>query len=106
VTLDVSIVEFSATVSPRNNIQIALELMTNEQGKSCLALSILESPDVEFEVKSMIGYSTKIKDLPKLEELIVARLKAMLKARAIHPNYLVCWELPTLWADADEDISL
>jgi hypothetical protein len=77
--------------------------MTNEQGKSCLALSILDSPVVEFEVKSMLGYSTKIKDLPKLEELIVARLKKVLEAKAIHPNYLFEWELPTLWADADED---
>lgn len=50
----------------------------------------------------MLGYSTKIKDLPKLEELIVARLKGLLEKKAIHPNYLFCYELPTLWADADE----
>jgi hypothetical protein len=78
--------------------------LENEQGKSILALSILESPVVEFEVKSKIGYSTKIQDLPKLEELIVARLKSLLESRAIYPNHLFSWELPTLWADADEDL--
>lgn len=67
-----------------------------------LSNSILESPDVEFAVKSLVGYSTKIKDLPKLEEVIVSRLKKWLGSKVIHPNYFY-WELPTFWADACED---
>lgn len=54
-----------------------------------LLITLLHGTDVEFDVKSLIGHRSKIKDLPKLTELISNYLRYLVEEEIVWPNYKV-----------------
>ena len=49
----------------------------DQQGRPSIQLSVLDDVILSFEVKSLLGHRTKIKDLPKVTTLIVSRIRAL-----------------------------
>jgi maintenance of morphology protein 1 len=51
------------------------------------AVSILEDFMLEFEVRSLLGHRTKVKDLPKLTSLITAKLRSVFVDELVWPSF-------------------
>jgi hypothetical protein len=60
-----------------------------------LAISVVKFT-LGFEVKSLIGHRTKVKDLPKVTELIAMKLRASFAQAFVAPNRKII-PLPELW---------
>lgn len=58
---------------------------------------------MEFQCKSTLGHATKVNNLPKLEELIVGRLKGMFAKHIVEPNAKL-FAIPVFWGDAQEEV--
>ncbi|ORY50882.1 hypothetical protein BCR33DRAFT_694617 [Rhizoclosmatium globosum] len=80
VSLALSVVKFGGTV--------AVEFVTHpDSSETFLAISILEDYDLEFEVRSLLGHRTKVKDLPKLTSLITSQLRAVFVDAIVWPSF-------------------
>ncbi|KAI8844056.1 hypothetical protein BJ741DRAFT_589929 [Chytriomyces cf. hyalinus JEL632] len=80
VSLALSIVKFSGT--------FAIEFVTHpDSPETFMAVSILENFVLEFEVKSLLGHRTKVKDLPKLASLITHKLRSVFVDEIVWPSF-------------------
>ncbi|KAJ3119899.1 ERMES complex subunit mmm1 [Nowakowskiella sp. JEL0407] len=94
VSLTMSIVKLSGT--------IAFEFVTHpESAETHLSITILEDFNLEFEVKSLLGHRTKVKDLPKLSSMIVSKLRSRFIEEIVWPNSKRI-RMPMLWSDLQE----
>ncbi|KAI8817968.1 uncharacterized protein EV422DRAFT_200473 [Fimicolochytrium jonesii] len=95
VALSLSVVKFSGTV--------AVEFVTHpDTPETYLSISILDDFILDFEVRSLLGHRTKVKDLPKLASLITSKLRAVFEEEIVWPSFKRC-RIPMLWGDAQED---
>ncbi|KAI9340672.1 hypothetical protein DFJ73DRAFT_844769 [Zopfochytrium polystomum] len=79
VSLVLSVIKFSGT--------LALELVAHpDSSETYMAISILEDFSLEFEVRSLLGHRTKVKDLPKLASLITAKLRSVFVDEIVWPS--------------------
>ncbi|KAI9033156.1 hypothetical protein DFJ74DRAFT_152928 [Hyaloraphidium curvatum] len=95
VSLALSVVRFSGT--------LAVELVNNgfDAGEgSFLSFSVLEDYDTEFDVRSLLGHRTKIKDLPKLTDLLISRFRSMFEEKLVEPSCFK-WGVPEFFAPAE-----
>ena len=83
VSLALSVINFRGTV--------AIELVDS----SLLSVSILDDYSTEFDVRSLLGHRTKIKDLPKLTELLTTRLRALFEEKVVEPRCFR-WNVPDI----------
>ncbi|KAI8849240.1 hypothetical protein BC829DRAFT_443070 [Chytridium lagenaria] len=80
VSLNLSVIKFSGT--------LALEFVTHpETAETYMAVSILEDFLLDFEVRSLLGHRTKVKDLPKLTSLITSRLRSAFMDEIVWPSF-------------------
>ncbi|KAJ3051590.1 ERMES complex subunit mmm1, partial [Quaeritorhiza haematococci] len=82
---------------------IALEFVNDQHSPHAyIAFSILEDFLLEFEVRSLLGHRTKVKDLPKLTQLITSKLRSVFIEEIVWPSFKR-WDTPTGWEDAREE---
>ncbi|KAJ3413067.1 ERMES complex subunit mmm1 [Chytridiales sp. JEL 0842] len=80
VSLTVSVIKFSGTVS--------IEFVAPpDSTETYWAVSILEDFMLEFEVRSLLGHRTKVKDLPKITSLITAKLRSVFVDEIVWPSF-------------------
>ncbi|KAL2405840.1 Maintenance of mitochondrial morphology protein 1 [Exophiala dermatitidis] len=100
VALAVSVVRFSGTLSISFVPALQDEATgTNKQrGKpqTNLAFSFLPDYRLELSVRSLIGSRTRLQDVPKVAQLVEARVQAWFEERVVEPRVQVV-PLPGLW---------
>ena len=88
------------------NGKVAIEFVSppsNVDQQKHLSLSFLEEDIIlDFDVRSLLGHRTKIKDLPKFTSMITHKLKKVFIDEIVYPNCKT-WKLPFLWQDAREE---
>lgn len=91
VALAVSIVRFSGTLSisfiPSNPSQSTPTMMT---------FSFLDDYRLDFSIRSLLGSRSRLQDVPKIAQLVEARLHRWFDERAVEPRFQEI-ELPSLW---------
>lgn len=90
--INTSDVEFLSHPTQKNNE--AAE--SGSTGGTALMFLFLPDYRLEFSVKSLIGSRAKLEDVPKISELIEARLRSWFADRCIEPRYQVI-RIPSLW---------
>ncbi|KAK8861316.1 hypothetical protein IAR55_002135 [Kwoniella newhampshirensis] len=80
VSLGVELVSIGGTMS----VQLHELLEDRQHLHACLL------PDFHLNLKttSLLGSRAKLQDIPKLEQLILSRLRAVIQDRFVHPNHL------------------
>ncbi|KAI1074072.1 hypothetical protein F5B20DRAFT_564765 [Whalleya microplaca] len=91
VALAVSVVRFSGTLSisfiPSNPSQSTPTMMT---------FSFLDDYRLDFSIRSLVGSRSRLQDVPKIAQLIEARLHRWFDERAVEPRFQEI-ALPSLW---------
>lgn len=91
VALAVSVVRFSGTLSisfiPSNPSQSTPTMMT---------FSFLDDYRLDFSIRSLLGSRSRLQDVPKIAQLIEARLHRWFDERAVEPRFQEI-ALPSLW---------
>ncbi|KAI0480800.1 mitochondrial outer membrane protein MMM1 [Xylariaceae sp. FL0804] len=91
VALAVSVVRFSGTLSisfiPSNPSQSTPTMMT---------FSFLDDYRLDFSVRSLVGSRSRLQDVPKIAQLVEARLHRWFDERAVEPRFQEI-ALPSLW---------
>ncbi|KAJ3022975.1 ERMES complex subunit mmm1 [Thoreauomyces humboldtii] len=94
VALTLSVVKFSGT--------IAIEFVTHpDTPETYLSFSILNDFALEFEVRSLLGHRTKVKDLPKLASLITSKIRSVFVEEVVWPSFKRM-NIPSFWGDAED----
>ncbi|EHY54513.1 ERMES complex subunit mmm1 [Exophiala dermatitidis] len=100
VALAVSVVRFSGTLSISFVPALPDEATgTNKQSgkpQTNLAFSFLPDYRLELSVRSLIGSRTRLQDVPKVAQLVEARVQAWFEERVVEPRVQVV-PLPGLW---------
>ncbi|KAJ3167951.1 ERMES complex subunit mmm1 [Geranomyces variabilis] len=95
VALTLSVIKFSGT--------IAIEFVTHpDLPTSHLSISILDDFALDFQVCSLLGHRTKIKDLPKLAALITSKIRSVFVDEIVWPSFKRC-HMPRFWGDVGEE---
>lgn len=91
VALSVSVVRFSGTLSisfiPSNPSQDTPTMMT---------FSFLDDYRLDFSIRSLLGSRSRLQDVPKVAQLVEARLHSWFDERAVEPRFQEI-ALPSLW---------
>ena len=91
VALAVSVVRFSGTLSisfiPSNPSQSTPTMMT---------FNFLDDYRLDFSVRSLLGSRSRLQDVPKIAQLVEARLHKWFDERAVEPRFQEI-ALPSLW---------
>lgn len=91
VALAVSIVRFSGTLSisfiPSNPSQSRPTMMT---------FNFLDDYRLDFSIRSLVGSRSRLQDVPKIAQLVEARLHKWFDERAVEPRFQEI-ALPSLW---------
>ncbi|PHH77591.1 hypothetical protein CDD82_3453 [Ophiocordyceps australis] len=91
VALSVSVVRFSGTLSisfiPSNPSQSRPTMMT---------FSFLDDYRLDFSIRSLLGSRSRLQDVPKIAQLVEARLHRWFDERAVEPRFQEI-ALPSLW---------
>ncbi|KJZ73354.1 Maintenance of mitochondrial morphology protein 1 [Hirsutella minnesotensis 3608] len=91
VALSVSVVRFSGTLSisfiPSNPSQSSPTMMT---------FSFLDDYRLDFSIRSLLGSRSRLQDVPKIAQLVEARLHRWFDERAVEPRFQQI-ALPSLW---------
>ena len=91
VALSVSIVRFSGTLSisfiPSNSSQSTPTMMT---------FSFLDDYRLDFSIRSLLGSRSRLQDVPKIAQLVEARLHRWFDERAVEPRFQEI-ALPSMW---------
>lgn len=91
VALAVSVVRFSGTLSisfiPSNPSQSTPAMMT---------FNFLDDYRLDFSVRSLLGSRSRLQDVPKIAQLVEARLHRWFDERAVEPRFQEI-ALPSLW---------
>jgi maintenance of morphology protein 1 len=105
VALAVSVVRFSATLSISFVPATQDDPTTKDKDKQSsaagnpktnLAFSFLPDYRLDLSVRSLIGSRTRLQDVPKIAQLIEARVQAWFEERVVEPRVQVV-PLPGLW---------
>ncbi|CZR59288.1 probable Maintenance of mitochondrial morphology protein 1 [Phialocephala subalpina] len=89
VALAVSIVRFSGTLS------ISF-IPGSPLNATMLAFSFLDDYRLDLSVRSLVGSRSRLQDVPKIAQLVEARLHTWFDERAVEPRFQQI-ELPSLW---------
>ena len=89
VALAVSIVRFSGTLSISFIPGSPLNATT-------LAFSFLDDYRLDLSIRSLVGSRSRLQDVPKIAQLVEARLHTWFDERAVEPRFQQI-ELPSLW---------
>ncbi|KAF4506284.1 hypothetical protein G6O67_006385 [Ophiocordyceps sinensis] len=91
VALSVSVVRFSGTLSisfiPSNPSQSSPTMMT---------FSFLDDYRLDFSIRSLLGSRSRLQDVPKIAQLVEARLHRWFDERAVEPRFQEI-ALPSMW---------
>jgi maintenance of morphology protein 1 len=91
VALAVSVVRFSGTLSisfiPSNPSQSTPTMMK---------FSFLDDYRLDFSIRSLLGSRSRLQDVPKIAQLVEARLHRWFDERAVEPRFQEI-ALPSLW---------
>lgn len=91
VALAVSVVRFSGTLSisfiPSNPSQSTPTMM---------AFNFLDDYRLDFSIRSLVGSRSRLQDVPKIAQLVEARLHRWFDERAVEPRFQEI-ALPSLW---------
>lgn len=91
VALAVSVVRFSGTLSisfiPSNPSQSTPTMMT---------FSFLDDYRLDFSIRSLVGSRSRLQDVPKIAQLVEARLHRWFDERAVEPRFQEI-ALPSMW---------
>ncbi len=108
VALAVSVVRFSGTLSisfvpaaqPEEDPSEAIAAdQTNSTGsspKTNLAFSFLPDYRLDLSIRSLVGSRSRLQDVPKIAQLVEARVQAWFEERVVEPRVQVVG-LPGLW---------
>ena len=102
VALAVSVVRFSGTLSisfvPATGEDPSGRPKQSTLGKpkTNLAFSFLPDYRLDLSVRSLIGSRTRLQDLPKIAQLVEARIQAWFEERVVEPRVQVV-PLPGIW---------
>lgn len=89
VALAVSVVRFSGTLS----ISFIPGSPTNA---TTLAFSFLDDYRLDLSIRSLVGSRSRLQDVPKIAQLVEARLHTWFDERCVEPRFQQI-ELPSLW---------
>ncbi len=89
VALAVSVVRFSGTLS------ISF-IPGSPLNATMLAFSFLDDYRLDLSVRSLVGSRSRLQDVPKIAQLVEARLHTWFDERAVEPRFQQI-ELPSLW---------
>lgn len=89
VALAVSVVRFSGILS----ISFIPGSPTNA---TTLAFSFLDDYRLDLSIRSLVGSRSRLQDVPKIAQLVEARLHTWFDERAVEPRFQQI-ELPSLW---------
>lgn len=91
VALSVSVVRFSGTLSisfiPSNPSQSTPTMMT---------FNFLDDYRLDFSIRSLLGSRSRLQDVPKIAQLVEARLHKWFDERAVEPRFQEI-ALPSMW---------
>ncbi len=91
VALSVSVVRFSGTLS------ISFIPSSPSQGSpTMMAFSFLDDYRLDFSIRSLVGSRSRLQDVPKIAQLIEARLHKWFDERCVEPRFQQI-ALPSLW---------
>ena len=91
VALAVSVVRFSGTLS------ISFIPGSHLNGSpTTLAFSFLDDYRLDLSIRSLVGSRSRLQDVPKIAQLVEARLHTWFDERAVEPRFQQI-ELPSLW---------
>ncbi|RKP14775.1 hypothetical protein BJ684DRAFT_8044, partial [Piptocephalis cylindrospora] len=79
VSLVISLVELSGT--------ILIEFSSEDP--SFLSFSLAPSYHMDLQIRSLLGHRTKVKDLPKVSQLLYGRLQAWLESHCVQPKTFI-----------------
>ncbi|RMD44407.1 hypothetical protein DV735_g668, partial [Chaetothyriales sp. CBS 134920] len=100
VALSVSVVRFSGTLSisfvPATEEPTHLNEPPSGKPKTNLAFSFLPDYRLDLSVRSLIGSRSRLQDIPKIAQLVEARVHAWFEDRVVEPRVQVA-PLPGLW---------
>jgi maintenance of morphology protein 1 len=102
VALAVSVIRFSGTLSvsfvptPPENAPSVSEASSAGRPKTNLAFSFLPDYRLDLSVRSLIGSRSRLQDVPKIAQLVEARVQAWFEERVVEPRVQVVG-LPGLW---------
>ena len=105
IALAVSVVRFSGTLSISFVPATQPEALADENGsatdgdvypKTNLAFSFLPDYRLDLSVRSLIGSRSRLQDIPKIAQLVEARVQAWFEERVVEPRVQVV-RLPGLW---------
>ena len=91
VALAVSVVRFSGTLS----ISFIPGSPTNSS-PTTLAFSFLDDYRLDLSIRSLVGSRSRLQDVPKISQLVEARLHTWFDERCVEPRFQQI-ELPSLW---------
>jgi maintenance of morphology protein 1 len=91
VALAVSVVRFSGTLS----ISFIPGSPLNSS-PTTLAFSFLDDYRLDLSIRSLVGSRSRLQDVPKIAQLVEARLHTWFDERAVEPRFQQI-ELPSLW---------
>ncbi|KAH8821600.1 maintenance of mitochondrial morphology protein 1 [Xylogone sp. PMI_703] len=91
VALAVSVVRFSGTLS----ISFIPGSAINST-PTCLAFSFLDDYRLDLSIRSLVGSRSRLQDVPKIAQLVEARLHTWFDERCVEPRFQQI-ELPSLW---------
>jgi maintenance of morphology protein 1 len=91
VALAVSVVRFSGTLS----ISFVPGSSLNSS-PTTLAFSFLDDYRLDLSIRSLVGSRSRLQDVPKIAQLVEARLHTWFDERAVEPRFQQI-ELPSLW---------
>jgi maintenance of morphology protein 1 len=102
VALAVSVIRFSGTLSvsfvpaPPETAPPVAEGSSASRPKTNLAFSFLPDYRLDLSVRSLIGSRSRLQDVPKIAQLVEARVHAWFEERVVEPRVQVVG-LPGLW---------
>jgi maintenance of morphology protein 1 len=111
--LGLSLVKLKGTLSlevcgPNNNNHSNNSNDNNGQHTRNASMDVIATFLNDFEldiaVKSLIGHKTKVKDLPKVGEILLAALRGLIEDEMVWPNYQVV-SLPSFNIEKNDDLN-
>lgn len=91
VALAVSVVRFSGTLS----ISFIPGSAVNST-PTCLTFSFLDDYRLDLSIRSLVGSRSRLQDVPKIAQLVEARLHTWFDERCVEPRFQQI-ELPSFW---------
>jgi maintenance of morphology protein 1 len=91
VALAVSVVRFSGTLSIS-----FIPSSPSQPSPTTMAFSFLDDYRLDFSIRSLVGSRSRLQDVPKIAQLIEARLHAWFDERCVEPRFQQI-AVPSLW---------